>query len=147
MNKPGWLPSLETVVDTGVVLALAAATFGTSYDTIATFIGEYGRHGAVQYVGAACPDVLCFVGVREYLRDKRNNRPNKGWISYPALVCGIGLFETLTLNYMGNTDRALSGGARDFWNSALALLGERDVDLGFDADAPPRQRPEDQQAG
>jgi hypothetical protein len=109
---------MGNLIDNAVALGLAAATFGTSYHTIASFLSHYGFHGAVQYVGAGCPDVLFFVGVREYLRDRRTNRPHKGWVSYPTLVCGIGLFETLTLNYMGITRDGPGG----FWNSALAFL-------------------------
>jgi hypothetical protein len=110
------------VFDTGLVLGLAIATFATSYSTIATFIGLYGKHGAVQYVGAACPDILCIIGVREYMRDRRIGREIKHWISYPMIVCAVGLFETVTFNHYGDINHALSTSEADWWNGALSFL-------------------------
>jgi len=96
--------------------------FGGSYDTIANFIGQYGTPGFLQYADAGCPDLLCFVAVREIMRDRRLRRDRQRLVSYPMVVFTIGLLETLTLNYVGNSRTPLGESSAQFWGHALALL-------------------------
>ena len=116
------LPSGESLLDNGPILAMIGLAFGGSYDTIANFIGQYGTPGFLQYADAGCPDLLCFVAVREIMRDRRLRRDRQRLVSYPMVVFTIGLLETLTLNYVGNSRTPLGESSAQFWGHALALL-------------------------
>jgi hypothetical protein len=102
-------PRITLFLETAPLLALVGIAFVGSCGNVLHFFGACGITGVVQYGDTGCPDLLCLVAVREYLRDRRLGRIRKwGWVSWPILVLLIGIAMTLALGYIGNDKTMLA---------------------------------------
>jgi hypothetical protein len=102
-------PKMTAILETAPLLALVAIAFVGSCGNVLHFFGACGITGVVQYGDTGCPDLLCLVAVREYLRDRRLGRNRKwGIVSWPILVLLIGIAMTLALGYIGNNKTMLA---------------------------------------